>query len=235
MKVSLKIMAIFWSFSISSHAGVMPSQSRIIYNSDDNDASIMLANTNNYPVIVQTWVDKGEGNPDVHEVPFISIPPVFYLEPAGVKGIRILYNKAELPKEKESLFWFNIYEIPPERKNITPDNSVLVTMNTQIKLFYRPGNLKITPEEAIQKLKCKLSDKKSISCFNTSPIHISVTNFQVLSSDGISVKSINTEYILNPFGKTIYHFYSEIKPLKISIKYIDDFGNKTDHILSLEK
>lgn len=235
MKVSLHILAVFCSFSISAHAGVMPSQSRIIYNSDDNDASIMLANTNNYPVIVQTWVDKGEGNPDVHEVPFISIPPVFYLEPAGVKGIRILYNKAELPKEKESLFWINIYEIPPERKNITPDNSVLVTMNTQIKLFYRPSNLNTTPDKAIKKLTCDLNDKESISCSNASPIHISVTDFRVLSSDGTSVKAINAEYILNPFGKTLYHFQSKIIPLKVSIQYIDDSGNKLYHILSLDK
>jgi len=233
MKVSRHILAFFCSFSISAHAGVMPSQSRIVYSSGDKDASIMLANTNNYPVIVQTWVDKGEGNPDVHEVPFISIPPVFYLEPAGVKGIRILYNKAGLPKEKESLFWFNIYEIPPERKNITPDNSVLVTMNTQIKLFYRPHNLNITPGEAIKKLTCKSNDRESISCYNASPIHISVTEFLIQGPDGTSVKAINTDYILNPFGKTLYHFQNKIIPLKVSIKYIDDLGNKSYHTLSL--
>lgn len=235
MIISRHILAVFCSFSINAYAGVMPSQSRIVYISDDKDASIMLANTNNYPVIVQTWVDKGEGNPDVHGVPFISIPPVFYLEPAGVKGMRILYNKTALPKEKESLFWLNIYEIPPERKNITPDNSVLVTMNTQIKLFYRPHNLNITPDAAIKKLTCNLNDRESIACYNASPIHISVTDFRVLSSDGTSVKAINTEYILNPFGKTLYHFQSKLIPLKVSIQYIDDLGNKSYHIISLEK
>lgn len=235
MKVAKHFLVFIYSFSICAHAGVMPSQSRIVYSSDDKDASIMLANTNDYPVIVQTWVDKGEGTPDVHEVPFISIPPVFYLEPAGVKGVRIIYNKTELPKEKESLFWFNIYEVPPEKKEMTPDNSVLVTMNTQIKIFYRPHGVNMTPEQAIEKLTCSLKGRESISCINPSPIHISVSDVRVLGSEGISSKVINTEYILNPFGKTIYHFKDKVNPLKVSLQYIDDFGNKSYHILSLDK
>ncbi|MXJ84452.1 fimbrial biogenesis chaperone [Klebsiella michiganensis] len=233
MKVAQYILAFFCTFLSGAYAGVMPSQSRIVYRSDDKDASIMLANTNNYPVLVQAWVDKGEGSPDVQEVPFISIPPVFYLEPAGVKGVRIFYNNAELSKEKESLFWFNIYEIPPERKNMTPNNSVLVTMNTQIKLFYRPRGLNITPEEAIEKITCKVNDREHISCFNPNPIHISVTGLQVLDSNGVSAQATNAEYMLNPFGKTLYHFKSTMTPFKVSIQYIDDLGNKLQHVLNI--
>ncbi len=94
----------------NSFAGVMPSQSRIVYNAEDNSQSLMLANTNSYPVIVQTWIDNGEGSPDTRNIPFVSIPPIFRLERGDVKGIRVIYNKtSSLPEDKESLFWLYIY------------------------------------------------------------------------------------------------------------------------------
>ncbi|WP_285803371.1 fimbria/pilus periplasmic chaperone, partial [Escherichia coli] len=41
----------------------MPSQSRVIFNASDRMQSLMLVNTNSYPVVVQTWADNGEGDP----------------------------------------------------------------------------------------------------------------------------------------------------------------------------
>ncbi|MEM8325871.1 molecular chaperone, partial [Morganella morganii] len=111
--------------TMNAYCGIMPSQSRIIYHEEDKEQSLMLANTNEYPVIVQTWIDRGEGNPETVNIPFISIPPVFRMEPSDIKGVRIIYNKDKLPDNKESLFWFNIYEIPPEKKEFNPENSVL--------------------------------------------------------------------------------------------------------------
>ncbi len=63
--------------SVQSYAGIMPSQSRIVYHQLDRDQAIMLANTNDYPVIVQTWIDKGEGSPDspiYHLSVFLLLP-----------------------------------------------------------------------------------------------------------------------------------------------------------------
>ncbi|EPY7113983.1 fimbrial biogenesis chaperone [Klebsiella variicola] len=220
-------------FAINTYAGIMPSQSRIVYTVTDKDKSLMLANTNDYPVIVQTWIDRGEGTPDSHNVPFVSIPPVFRLDPSGIKGVRIIYNKAKLPEDKESLFWFNIYEIPPERKNMHPDNSVRVTMNTQIKLFYRPASINVTSDEAIENVHCRRQDIGYITCNNPTPVHISVIDVRVSHDGKVFDKVTGTELMLKPFGQTVYHFRQTGEPLNILIQYIDDAGNKSEHTLLL--
>ncbi|MDF7680628.1 molecular chaperone [Enterobacteriaceae bacterium ESL0689] len=235
MSVARYLLAVLGILSISAHGGIMPSRSRIIYSSDNKDASIMLVNTNDYPVVVQTWIDNGEGSPDIQDMPFVSIPPLFYLEPAAIKAVRVLYNKAALPQDKESLFWFNMYEIPPEHKELTADNSVLVTMNTQIKLFYRPHGLTMTSDQAIQKIVCSLYDKASVSCYNPTPVHISVTDVQLWLSEAASVKATNEEYLIKPFGKNLYHFKDAVAPLKMALQYIDDAGNTSEHVITLKK
>ncbi len=65
--------------------------------------------------MVQTWVDNGDANPAPGSVnaPFVSVPPLFSLAPQRMQGIRLIYNQSPLPKDRESVFWLNVYEIPP--------------------------------------------------------------------------------------------------------------------------
>lgn len=207
------------------HAGIMPSQSRIIYHAQDKDRSLMLANTNDYPVIVQNWIDKGEGTPESKNIPFISIPPVFRLEPTDVKGIRVIYNQAPLANDIESLFWFNIYEVPPEKKGAVSDNSVLVTMNTQIKLFFRPEGITEVPEQAIKQVRCSKQSPTEIACYNPSPIHLSVID---INTDSVTEKgqgATGDDFMLLPKSKKSFYFKDSIKSLyKLNMVYINDFG-----------
>lgn len=227
-------IALFCYSTINCFAGVMPSQSRVVYEEPERDKSLMLANTNNYPVIVQAWIDNGEGTPDSKNIPFVSVPPVFRLEPSSVKGIRIIYNnQLVLPQDKESLFWFNIYEIPPE-KGGGHDKRILVAMNTQIKLFYRPNGIRISPEEAIKKVSCRMQSKTSISCQNPSPIHISVINVKLASASKKYEETVTKELLISPFSQAIYQFYN-ISDLSrnISVWYVDDAGNQHEHNISV--
>lgn len=207
-------------------AGVMPSRSRIVYTEKMREQSLMLVNTNAYPVIVQTWVDNGQGTPDVSNIPFVSVPSVFRLEPQSIKGIRILYNGSPVPRNRESLYWFNIYEIPPDKKDSAVENSVLVTMNTQIKLFYRPAGINVTPEEAMPKITCTRNDKRSLLCHNPSPIHLSVIALKARHG-GITLNSQDADLLISPFSDKIYHL-NKVLPDKFSVEfsYINDAGEQ---------
>ena len=207
-------------------AGVMPSRSRIIYTANSREQSLMLANTNAYPVVVQTWVDNGEGTPDITGIPFVSIPPVFRLEPHGIKGVRIIYNAIRVPQDRESLYWLNIYEIPPEKKVAAPENSVLITMNTQIKLFYRPQGINETPEEALPELTCRRNERQSIVCHNPSPIHLSVIAVNVHAGP-LNSGARDTDLLIRPFSDKVFHF-NRVLPDSFSIefRYINDAGEQ---------
>jgi len=217
-------------FSGNSIAGIMPSQSRIIYEAKDKEKSLMLANTNDYPVIVQTWIDTGEGTPDKKDIPFISIPPVFRLDSSAVKGVRIIYNQTKLPQDKESLFWFNIYEIPPERKSVNPENSVLVTMNTQMKLFYRPKGVTITPEQAMEKVTCQIKQDSIFVCSNPTPIHLSVVSVQLKNGNNLTEDTLSRDLMLMPFSQKEYQFRKGGNLAGSMIfHYIDDSGNQHEY------
>ncbi len=49
-----------------------------------------------------------------------------------------------LPKDRESVFWFNVLEVPPKPDAATVANQSLLQLafRTRIKLFYRPEALK---------------------------------------------------------------------------------------------
>lgn len=213
-------------------AGVMPSRSRIIYTPNNREQSLMLANTNTYPVVAQTWVDNGEGTPDINDVPFVSIPSVFRLEPHGIKGVRIIYNAIRVPQDRESLYWLNIYEIPPEKKDAAGENSVLITMNTQIKVFYRPQGINETPEKALPELTCRRNDNKSIVCHNPSPIHLSVIAVKVHAGT-LNFGGRDADLLIRPFSDKVFHFNQVLSDsFSIEFRYINDAGEQHTFLYS---
>ncbi len=48
-----------------------------------------------------------------------------------------------LPQDRESLFYFNLREIPPRSDK---PNSLQLALQTRIKFFYRPQSLVVEPE-----------------------------------------------------------------------------------------
>ncbi|MCS3429828.1 molecular chaperone [Klebsiella sp. BIGb0407] len=215
----------FYFLSLQVYAGIMPSQSRVIYHAGDKDQSLMLVNTNDYPVIVQNWVDNGEGTPDAKDIPFVSIPPVFRLEKSDVRGIRIIYNNTSLPQDRESLYWLNIYEIPPEKKDINPENSILVTMNTQIKVLFRPEGVTQKPEEAIKLVTCKRQMPSVIKCNNPSTIHLSVVGMKIHAESGKIQSITGSDFMLPPKSEKTFSFNESIeKSTKIDMVYLNDTG-----------
>ncbi len=77
MKSVLLLLTVLFVQSVE--AGIMPASSRIIYRDGDREKTLMLVNTNDYPVLVQSWVDNGEGSPESASPPFVVLPPVFRL------------------------------------------------------------------------------------------------------------------------------------------------------------
>lgn len=222
--------------TLASHAGIMPYQSRIIFLGNQQAKSILLANSNDYAIMVQTWIDHGEGSPDTDDIPFVSTPTIFRLNPAEIKGVRILYNGDQLPQDRESLFWFNMYEIPPNNEHLQSQNSVLVTMNTQIKLLYRPIGVTMLPAEAIKTVTCHYLQSGTLECTNPSPLYLSVINAQLETATG-NVETRNKQNLmLSPFSKKTYS-YNTSTPCSgaIVLTFIDESGNTLNETLPITR
>lgn len=210
--------------SLSAEAGVMPSKTRIIYNSSDKVKSLMLANTNSYPVIVQSWIDDGSGNPDVKNIPFVSIPPVFRLDPEDVKGVRVMYNHVSLPKDRETLYWFNIYEVPPDGEHAQP-NRLLMTMNTQIKIIYRPESIKTTLDKAFESMSCERFKEVGIRCRNLEGVYLSVIQAEFYFSDKSGVLTLENNMLIPPFSSRVFDLDGVAHRVsRITFSYLNDDG-----------
>lgn len=221
-KIIISLM--LWLVVSPVYSGVMPSQSRVIFNASDRIQSLMLVNTNSYPVVVQTWADNGEGDPDVKNIPFIILPPVFRLETGDVGGIRIVKNETSLAQDRESLFWLNIYEMPPDTR-MNKENSVLVTMNTQIKIIYRPEQVITTPSESMQRVRCTHLKGGLLKCQNHSANYLSVSSITFLDKENKEHAFENGMITFPPYSEiSLYEKTLAGSPEELIFTLIDDGG-----------
>ena len=224
------VLLVIMCTTLSAQAGVMSASTRVIYDAAQREKSLMLNNTNTYPVIVQSWVDDGSGDPVNAKAPFIVLPAVFRLLPGKTQAIRIIYNQERLPEDRESMFWLNLYEIPPLTGREGNDPRITLAMNTQIKLFFRPKNMSMSSTEAIDKLSFTLlssAGKYYIECKNPGPFHISFTSL-LLSNDKIKKTVNNKNYlILKPFETLklpVDISANDARSGRVVFRYIDDIG-----------
>lgn len=106
----------FTTFQVN--ADIVISGTRIVYPASSKDVIVNLDNRGNKPLLVQTWLDDGRDGVDPQELklPFVITPPVSRIDPQKGQSLRIKYMGSALPQDRESLFWFNVLEIPPKSK-----------------------------------------------------------------------------------------------------------------------
>ncbi|UUR72866.1 fimbria/pilus periplasmic chaperone [Enterobacter asburiae] len=136
-----------------ANAAIALDRTRVIFNGDKSSMVVTITNQNkSLPYLAQAWVEDAEGNKI--ESPLMALPPLQRVEP-GAKGqvkIQSMGDAVKLPQDRESLFYFNVREIPP--KSSKP-NTLQLALQTRVKLFYRPSAIVIehgTENDAFKKI-----------------------------------------------------------------------------------
>ncbi|EEJ0435916.1 fimbria/pilus periplasmic chaperone, partial [Salmonella enterica] len=154
----MKKLLFFSLFFVSTaNAGVVIYGTRIIYPAEKNEVLVQLMNQGGRSSLVQSWIDDGDTSlpPEKIKVPFLLTPPVAKV--AGDSGQQIKIKKMPnmLPNNKESLFYLNVLDIPPNNPNSTGKNVLKFAMQNRIKLFYRPKGIAPVNRGTFQKLSMK--------------------------------------------------------------------------------
>lgn len=219
------LLFIFISFSLK--AGVIVESSRIVYSESNREQSLMLANGNSYPVIVQCWIDNGDpdGSPETAgETPILPLPGIFRLEPGEKKVVRLLATGIEQPKDRESLYWLNIYELTPNESFRQPEKPVVkVAIRLQIKVFYRPTSIKNDDNDDVE---FHLSNKETGSVYveNKSPRYITFSKVEI---SGAGRSGVFYPGMVSPFSKIkVNSGLAIFKPNKVKYTVINDDGNE---------
>jgi P pilus assembly chaperone PapD len=171
---------------MSSQAGILASKTRVLFQSQEQQ-SLMLANTNTYPVLLQSWIDQGNADPETPDMPFLVVPPLSKIPAGAVQGIRIIYNGQHLPQDRESVFWLNLYEMPfVKTASSTPTAWLSLAMNTQLKVFYRPKQLqKLALADLAKQLSFYLIQHEGrwlLRCDNPTAYHASLFDLYLIGS-----------------------------------------------------
>jgi len=190
-----------------AHAGLRVGHTRVIYTEGTHRQALMLVNTNDYPVVVQTWVDGGQGDPGT-VTPFLSLPPVFSLAPKAHQAVRVVLDDAQsLPQDRESVFWLNLHEIPPilPAAPAPARDSLTLALNTQLKIFYRPAQL--ASVDVAAQLRFTLGKDGAswfVECDNPTPYHASFTTLRVGAGDATAAVAGAMDMMTAPFSRRRY-------------------------------
>lgn len=129
----------------SAHAAIALDRTRIVYDAGSHSESLSVSNQNkNLPYLAQAWIEDSKGQKI--ESPLMALPPLQRIEPGAKSQVKLQTTGAvaSLPQDKETLFYFNVREIPP--KSSKP-NTLQIALQTRVKMFYRPAALAINGQQ----------------------------------------------------------------------------------------
>jgi P pilus assembly chaperone PapD len=132
----------------AAHAAIALDRTRVIFEGDTKAQSLSVSNQNKtLPYLAQAWVEDDKGNKI--ENPFMALPPLQRIEAGAASQVKLqLTGTSQLAQDKESLFYFNLREIPPKSNK---PNTLQIALQTRIKMFYRPASLKLSNGDVPQK------------------------------------------------------------------------------------
>nr|WP_314561610.1 molecular chaperone [uncultured Pseudomonas sp.] len=222
----------------AAHAGVIINNTRIIYPQSDKEVTVRLESKNQAPVLVQVWLDSGDehSSPDRAEAPFIATPPIFRMEPGKQQVVRLAYTGETLATEQESLFWFNLLEVPAHSREA---NQLQLAFRSRIKLFLRPPNLPYGVDAAPGKLQWRRESTprgQVLDVYNPTPYHVTFEQVEVLESQQRHARkpaASSAGNMVAPGGRMRFELPSLKNPpgsaATVEFQTLDDYGVRNTH------
>lgn len=224
-----KLLVLWLCLALPVSAVVNLSATRVVFDKGATSASIRLINNADYPVMVQAWIDDGDpnGTPQNASSPFVVLPPIFRMAPQELRSVRLLTSGKGLPGDRESLFWLNIYEIPPNQPERQKEK-ILLAFRTQIKLFWRPAGIGKLSEEAGDKLQFSRSGD-ALLVSNPTPWNISLSEVSIAGKTASGI-------LLSPFSEqTLFTINKgDLRNDKVSFAIINDAGHQWGYSQSVK-
>lgn len=162
----------------SANAAVVIGGTRVVFPADVRDVSLRIENKGSDPALVQVWIDDGDerSTPSNARAPFAITPPVFRIDQGQGHALRIVHAGEEPPRERETLYWLNVLEIPPKAAEAEGKNVLQLAFRHRLKVFHRPKDLSMPVERAPSSLRwsvVRADGKARLHVENPSPYHVS--------------------------------------------------------------
>lgn len=209
-----------------ANAAVGLDRTRVIINGDQKSETVTVTNHNKEaPYLAQAWVEDESGKKLENE--FIALPPLQRIEPKSKGQIKVqAMGESANAQDRESLYYFNVREIPPKSKK---PNTLQIALQTRIKMFYRPASLKLAsgdvPQEAITLT--REGDRYRIN--NPTGYYVTVVGM------GSTTQASNNEFksvMVAPKSSELAEASAAKLGTKPVLTYINDWGGRPKLIFS---
>ncbi|MBU9851582.1 fimbrial biogenesis chaperone [Rahnella aceris] len=231
MKIKLAILfALAFSLLTPAYASIQVMGTRIIFNAKEKEQSVRINNVGETPSLIQVWIDSRKESKidDKENVPFMITPPIARINTGKGKVLRIFSTDetaAKYPKDRETMLWINILDVPPEAEETDGKNLMNIAIRTRLKFFYRPEGLKgdlLTASQQVTWRMKKTASGYSFTGSNNSPYYISYASLKLNGDDANSLHGD----VIEPFSSKIFEFKnvkSAATPV-LTYTFISDLG-----------
>ncbi|WP_272569270.1 fimbrial biogenesis chaperone [Providencia sp. PROV255] len=203
-----------------TNAAVTLDRTRIIFDGNQSSINITIRNDNpELPYLAQSWLENALEQ-KLETGPIIATPPIQRMEPKSTSLVRLSTapDIAKLPQDRESLFYYNLREIPPK----SSEAGVLqIALQSRVKLFYRPENIVAQSKTDWTKHITLTTTSSGYTLNNPTPFYVTVIglgNSQKQSEesdfDAVMVPPKSNQMIKSSKFSTPY------------LTYINDYGGK---------
>lgn len=224
----------------SAYAGIQINGTRVIYPADQREVTLSMVNNGAEPVLLQSWIDDGDmqATPDNSKAPFLLTPPMARVDPSKGQTIRIMFsgNAANLPQDRESVFWLNVLEIPPKPKGgaeADSNNYLQFAIRSRLKIFYRPKGLAGNAFDAIDQVTWHVVPKGNgyaAECTNPGPYNVSIGS--VVAKGSSVPQTVESKGGMCPAkGRETLPLNGDLNAAagKLTVQVINDFGGFDPH------
>lgn len=209
--------------AFSANANVIITGTRVIYPAGQKNVIVKLENNDDSAALVQAWIDNGNPNadPKYTKTPFVITPPVARVEAKSGQSLRITFTGSEpLPDDRESLFYFNLLDIPPK-----PDAAFLakhgsfmqIAIRSRLKLFYRPAKLSMDSFDAMKKVVFKATPE-GVLVDNQTPYYMNYIGLLHQNKPAKNVKMVA------PFSQAVFEAKGVRSGDKLKWVLVNDYG-----------
>ncbi|ALL40417.1 molecular chaperone (plasmid) [Serratia marcescens] len=206
----------------AAQAAISLDRTRVIFDGSQKSVSLNVSNQNKQlPYLAQGWIEDEQGNKI--QSPLTVLPPVQRIEPGKPSQVKIQALPAAklLPQDRETVYYFNLREIPPKS---TKPNTLQIALQTRIKLFYRPAGLAIdttAPPPQEQLTLSKQGDKYIVN--NPTPYYVTIVDGG--SKKGPGVKDFEP-MMLPPKGSLPLTVSASAVGSSPVLTYVNDYGGR---------
>lgn len=211
--------------SQSTHAAVGLDRTRVIFDGGKEATSVNITNNNTQlPYLAQGWIEDEDGKKIT--TPLIVLPPVQRLEPGKQSQVKVQALPAAkmLPQDRETVFYFNLREIPPRSDKA---NTLQIALQTRIKLFYRPQAIAPSQQDLSNPWQEKLTltrEGEHYKVNNPTPYYVTLVDARS-SKDGKTVPGFEP-LMVPPKGALALGLTAKALGTTPYLSYVNDYGGR---------